>query len=159
MLFATLQVTARAMWFLATITVATCLRNCMIFYEQLSGNCLHQFQRVRYILFRRRNNISELPKGLFRKQSRLREIDLPRNEIRKLNRGVFRFASRVEVLNLERNLLERLEENVFAGLVNVTQLYLARNQLMLIDPTAFKELAKLEVLDLKANRLRDEVHL
>jgi len=75
--------------------------------------------RGRLVLVRR-NNIPELPSGLFRKQHRLREIDLPRNEIRTLQRGAFRFASRVQVVNLERNRLERLERNVFAGLVNVT---------------------------------------
>ena len=58
----------------------------------------------------RRNKISELPTGLFRKQRHLREIDLPQNEIAALQQGVFRGASAAQILNLKRNHLERLED-------------------------------------------------
>ena len=100
-----------------------------------------------------RNQLTELPLGVFDQLPNLVALDLSENQLADLPPGTFKGLLNLETLNLRGNRLKELAPGVFAGLSNLKALYLNRNQLTRLSQGLFDEMHSLETLDAGENRL------
>lgn len=112
-------------------------------------------QVLKGLTMRSNHFINGLPRGIFRKMEKLRNVDLGYNNIANISRGVFLGAYGLRSLSLVRNQLVTLEANAFVGLINLKRLRLTENKINFVDSKAFNGLKNLEELGLQDNLIRD----
>lgn len=103
----------------------------------------------------RKNNIPQLPVGLFKAMRRLEMVDMSENQMELIRKGMFGSRGTVESLRLEKNLIKTVDEKVFSSLSQLRELSLSKNSISHVDSKAFVGLRKLEYLNLRFNRIRD----
>ena len=108
---------------------------------------------VRGPLYLGNSGIVRLQPVDFRGLSNLGQLNLARNDLDELPDGVFDDLSSLTVLDLTGNGLDELPDGVFGGLSNLTVLDLTGNGLDELPDGVFDDLSSLKVLDLNHNEL------
>ncbi|XP_050081330.1 protein artichoke [Anopheles maculipalpis] len=125
------------------------------------------------------NQLTRLPRAVFKPTPQLRVLSLARNELQSVDDGSLSGLGRLEVLNLQDNRVLALHERCFSPLENLRELNLqgnrievlvdnlldsnalleqfdaSRNSIVEISPKAFRNSRSLQTLDLSSNQLRD----
>ena len=83
------------------------------------------------------NHITDLPPGLFRNMTHLRELDLSHNMIKSLNETTFYDLMELESLNLAHNYLEFLPPGLFTKLQRLRYIHLESNLLTSLTSQSF----------------------
>ena len=101
----------------------------------------------------RRNQLAELPDGVFDGLARLQYLNLSRNQLTTLPEGVFDGLTNLRRLVLRYNPLTTLPEGVFDGPAGLRELELSYNRLTALPAGVFDGLTSLYSLVLYDNRL------
>lgn len=102
-----------------------------------------------------RNELTELPPGLFEGLASLRALNLGNNRLTALPPGVFGELAGIRTLYLYKNRLDELPPGVFDGLADLTDLLLHDNRLAELPEGVFGDLAGIRILWLRGNRLAE----
>ncbi|XP_014203428.1 protein toll [Copidosoma floridanum] len=100
-----------------------------------------------------RNGLLKLPEDLFWGSNGLRNLTIDRNYLTTLPRGIFRDAHELYSLSLSFNDLRELPEDVFEFTTKLVKLDLSKNRLMAINKHTLIGLESLRTLNLENNEL------
>ena len=118
------------------------------------GIVVHQAKSLKSLSFPN-NQLTELPKEVFRGLSNLTSLNLEDNKLTELPKEVFSGLSNLETLDLAGNKLTELPKEVFSGLSNLETLNLGSNKLTELPKEVFRGLSNLETLNLGSNKLTE----
>ena len=99
------------------------------------------------------NNLSRLPRGIFRGLNNLQDLWLSHNNLSSLPSGIFSGLNNLQELSVSANNLTTLPPGIFSGLNNLEVLWLDQNNLSSLPPGIFSGLNNLQVLSLDGNNL------
>ena len=99
------------------------------------------------------NNISELPKNVFKGLTKLMILDIGYNQLSTLQNGIFTDMRFLTDLYLDQNKLIDLPTRIFHGLSRLEYLYLSHNMLTTLSTDIFISLRKVTVLELHNNQI------
>ncbi|XP_077290799.1 toll-like receptor Tollo [Arctopsyche grandis] len=103
-----------------------------------------------------RNNIENLPSGVFSGLTKLQKIYLHGNGLSTIADRVLEGLTALTTIRLSDNRLRSLPPELFADTRDVKEVYLSNNSINVLAPGLFGELTQLLVLDLSRNELTQE---
>jgi len=105
------------------------------------------------------NNLTNVPKDIFKHNTQLKELYLANNKLTNLPEDIFRYNTQLEILSLSYNKLTELPEDIFRYNIQLKILYLHKNNFEeKLNKNIFRNLGNLEILyiiDLEYNETKN----
>lgn len=123
---------------------------------QIDENTFRDAHNLKHLSLKH-NEIRVLESSTFNGVENLESLDLTFNQIENLPTGIFRNLTKLKELTLTDNKIKNVDETTFFSLTQLSTLSLG-NELNEISPNLFSQNHEITFLDLKKNRLTNDVY-